>query len=139
MTRKHTLFYILLPSLVLIPMLLLLFLAPRSGWGEGHYPITGRYVETSAGWHMIHRNTDTGECCYVVLLPRDDASMFDNFETGDAIRVSSSPRMEELESGLCYTEVYEPRKVWDLATIPELTEESLTYMESLVAEFGPSA
>lgn len=136
MNRKNTLLYILLPSLVLLPMVVLLLLAPKNGWTEGTYTATGRYVQTASGQHMLYRNTDTGECRYVLLLPRDGAA-FAAFETGDALRVRTAPRLEELDNGLCYTEAYEPKKVRDLITIPDLTEESLAYMEALAADFTP--
>ena len=130
MNKKQFLLF-LLPCLVLIPVVLVLLLFPDGG--EGHYPITGRYVETADGQHMIYRNTDTGEGRYVLLLPRDDSTMFDEFQTGDAIRVHSSPRWEETSDGLWIATVYEPKKVWDLATIPKLTEEALLHMEILAS------
>ena len=132
MNRK-TVLTILLPSLILIPMVLLLLLFP-DGWKDGQYPITGRYVETSYGQHMIYCDPDNNEMRYFLLLPRDDNSMFDGFETGDAIRVNSSPRWEGTESGLYIVTVFEPKKVWDLATIPELTEEVLLHMETLASD-----
>ena len=130
MNKKQFLLF-LLPCLVLIPVVLVLLLFPDGG--EGQYPITGRYVETADGQHMIYRNTDTGEGRYVLLLPRDDSTMFDEFQTGDAIRVHSSPRWEETSDGLWIATVYEPKKVWDLATIPKLTEEALLHMEILAS------
>jgi len=131
MNKKQFLLF-LLPCLVLIPVVLVLLLFPDGG-AEGHYPITGRYVETADGQHMIYRNTDTGEGRYVLLLPQDNDAMFDEFETGDAIRVHSSPRWEETSTGLWIATVYEPKKVWDLATIPKLTEEALLHMEILAS------
>jgi len=132
MNKKQFLLF-LLPCLILIPVVLVLLLFPDGGAAEGHYPITGRYVETADGQHMIYRNTDTGEGMYVLLIPRDDDAMFDEFETGDAIRVHSSPRGEETSAGLYVAAVYEPKKVWDLATIPKLTEEALLHMEILAS------
>lgn len=128
MNKKQFLLF-LLPCLVLIPVVLVLLLFPDGG--EGHYPITGRYAETADGQHMIYRNTDTGKGRYVLLLPRDDDAMFDEFETGDAILVHSSPRWEEASADLWIATVYEPKKVRDLATIPKLTEEPLLLMENL--------
>ena len=130
MNRKLFLLF-LLPCLVLIPSVLVILLFPNGG--EGNYPITGRYVETADGQHMIFRNTDTGEGRYVLLIPQDDESMFDGFETGDAICVQSLPNWKETPAGLLISTVYAPKKVWDLATIPKLTEEILLYMESLTS------
>lgn len=136
MDLKKTILYTLLPNLLLVPTVLLLMLAPKDGWGEGSYSITGRYVETSSGQHMIYRNTDTGEMRYVFLLPRDDDAMFAPFETGDAIRVRSAPLIRETDSGLHYVEAFAPKKIWDLATIPKLTNDALAHIEILDAEFS---
>jgi hypothetical protein len=134
MKHKTALQQLFLPSLVLLPMIALLLLAPKNGWTEGTYTATGRYVLTASGHHMLHRSTDTGEYCYVLLLPRDEDA-FAAFETGDALRVRTAPLLEELDSGLCYTEAYEPKKVRDRSTIPDLTEESLAYLEALAVDF----
>ena len=136
MKHKTALQQLLLPGLVLLPMIALLLLAPKNGWTEGTYTATGRYVLTASGHHMLHRSTDTGEYCYVLLLPRDEED-FAAFETGDALRVRTAPLLEELDNGLCYTEAYEPKKVRDRSTIPDLTEESLAYLEALAVDFTP--
>ena len=134
MKHKTALQQLFLPSLVLLPIIALLLLAPKNSWTEGTYTATGRYVLTASGHHMLHRSTDTGEYCYVLLLPRDEED-FSAFETGDALRVRTAPLLEELDSGLCYTEAYEPKKVRDRATIPDLTEESLADLEALAVDF----
>ena len=137
MDIKKPFLHILLPCLILIPVLLLLLLVPKQGWGEGNYPLTGRYVETPSGRHLLYRNTDTGEMRYVFLLPAEDAAMFNAFEPGDTIRVQSAPRIEETEERLCYVAVQAPKKVWDLATIPQLTDKVLAHIAELDSMFSP--
>ena len=136
MLKRETVFNFLLPTIILIPMVLLLILVPRNAWTDGKYPLTGRYIETTSGQHVIYRNTDTGEMRFVFLIPKDNQTTFDDFKTGDAIRVQSEPRIQETDDGICYARVYEPKKVRDLATIPELTDEVLSHVESLAVKFS---
>ena len=139
MQRKDTLWRILLPSIILIPIILLLLFAPKNGWGSGNYVLTGRYIETTSGQHMIYRNTDTGEMRYVFMLPDGDPSMFDAFETGDPIRVQSEPLVQETDDGIHYARVYEPEKIRNSAKVPELTEEVLAHVENLSITFSASS
>lgn len=136
MKNRETALHLLLPSIILIPMILLVLLAPQRAWKSGYYPLTGRYIETSTGQHMIYRNTDTGEMRYVFMIPNDGASMFDDFETGDAIRVQSEPLIQETDDGIYYSRVYEPKKIRNTPQIPELTEDVLSYVESLDTKFS---
>ena len=136
MDTKKSALYVLLPCLVLIPVLLLLLLVPKQGWGEGNYPLTGRYVETISGQHLLYRNTDTGEMRYVFLLPTEDTAMFDAFETGDAIRVQAAPRIEETEEGVCYVTVRAAKKARNTIDIPQLTDEVLDHIAELEARFS---
>lgn len=136
MGTKKSALYVLLPCLVLIPVLLLL-LVPKEGWKEGNYPLTGRYVETVSGHHLLYRNTDTGEMRYVFLLPKEDPAMFDDFETGDAIRVQGAPRIEETEEGVCHVAAWAPKKARNTIDIPQLTDEVLDHIAELDALFCP--
>ena len=135
MEKKGTVLNLLLPSIILIPIVLLLFLIPKNGGGSGNFVLTGRYIETASGQHMIYRNTDTGDMRYVFMLPDGDAAMLDEFETGDPIRVQSVPLVQETDEGIHYARVYEPKKVRDSAKIPELTEEVLAHAEDLSGLF----
>lgn len=134
---KQSIRYVLLPALILIPVLLLLFLLPEYSRGEGHYPLTGRYVETASGQHLLYRNTDTGAMRYVFLLPHEDPAMFDAFETGDPLRVQAAPRIQKTADDICYVNVWAPKKVRNTTDIPQLTDEVLIHIAELDVKFSP--
>lgn len=138
MQRKNTILTALLPVIILVPIVLLMVLLPKGG-KTGNYSLTGRYIETTSGQHMIYRNTDTGEMRYVFMISNGEATMFDDFETGDAIRVQSEPRIQETDDGINYARVYNPEKVRESTKIPELTEDVLSHVESLSGKFNPAA
>lgn len=127
MNKKQFLLF-LLPCLVFISVALVLLLFP-DGETEGHYHITGRYVKTADGQHMIYRNTDTGEGRYVLLLPRDNDACLTNLKPAMPYSFIPRPAGRKLPPACMSL----PKKVWDLATIPKLTEEIFLHMEMLAS------